>query len=87
MLPFVARQAGKPRCVPRYRPATSLSIPARIVLGEPTILPSSRLLASGLHGAGRHEVVFDAADLPSGLYLYRLQAGRFTESTRLVLRR
>lgn len=36
-------------------------------------------------GAGRHEAVFDAAGLPSGLYFYRLQAGDYTETKSLIL--
>ena len=34
---------------------------------------------------GRHEVVFDAGILPSGVYLYRLQAGPYTETKKLLL--
>jgi len=34
---------------------------------------------------GRHTVVFDATGLANGLYLYRLQAGTFTETKRLIL--
>ena len=33
------------------------------------------VLADGLHPAGWNEVRFDAGRLPSGQYLYRLQAG------------
>lgn len=34
---------------------------------------------------GHYEVTFDASSLPSGVYLYRLQAGNFTETKKLVL--
>ena len=34
---------------------------------------------------GRHEVVFDAGALPSGVYLYRLKAGTYTETRTLIL--
>ena len=37
--------------------------------------------------AGRYMVTFDAAGLPSGLYVYRLTAGQFSESKRMVLAR
>jgi len=35
--------------------------------------------------AGVHEVNFDAAHLSSGVYIYRLQAGNFVQSKKLVL--
>jgi hypothetical protein len=34
---------------------------------------------------GVHSTVFDAGDLASGVYLYRLQAGPFTETSRMIL--
>jgi predicted outer membrane repeat protein len=35
--------------------------------------------------AGDHEVVFDGSNFPSGIYLYRLEAGDFTASGKMVL--
>lgn len=35
--------------------------------------------------AGTHNVVFDAARLPSGVYLYRLRSGSFAEVKRMAL--
>jgi hypothetical protein len=35
--------------------------------------------------AGRYKVVWDAIAHPSGVYYYRLQAGSFTETKKLVL--
>jgi len=35
--------------------------------------------------AGRHSVVFDAHDLTSGIYYYRLEAGTFVQTRRCVL--
>jgi hypothetical protein len=35
--------------------------------------------------AGFHEVTFNASHLPSGVYIYRLQAGEFVESKKLLL--
>lgn len=43
------------------------------------------LLVSGARDAGRHEVQFDASSLPSGVYIYRLEAGTYRESRKLIL--
>ena len=34
---------------------------------------------------GYHETKFDASSLPSGVYLYRMQAGTYTETKKLLL--
>jgi hypothetical protein len=35
--------------------------------------------------AGSYEVEFDASGLPSGVYLYRLQAGKYSDTRKLIL--
>ena len=35
--------------------------------------------------AGTHSVSWDAAGLPSGVYYYRLEAGSFVETRKLVI--
>jgi hypothetical protein len=35
--------------------------------------------------AGNYEVIWDASDFPSGMYFYRMQAGTFVETKKLVL--
>lgn len=44
-----------------------------------------RVLAKGTRNAGAHEVMFDATGLSSGVYLYRLTAGGFMYSRRMLL--
>ena len=42
-------------------------------------------LVDGLRAAGRHAVGFEAGDLASGVYLYRLEAGAWSQSKQLIL--
>lgn len=42
-------------------------------------------LVNEMEGAGYRTVEFDASKLPTGVYLYRLVAGEFTETKRLML--
>ncbi len=44
-----------------------------------------RTLVDGRQSPGEHLVVFDAANLPSGVYFYRLQAGAFSRTRKLLL--
>ena len=34
---------------------------------------------------GEHEVEFKAKDLPSGIYFYKLQAGSFVQTKKMIL--
>ncbi|MDD5088462.1 MAG: T9SS type A sorting domain-containing protein, partial [bacterium] len=43
------------------------------------------VLADESLAAGVHSVSFDASDLPSGVYFYRLQAGQFMQTRKMVL--
>ena len=42
-------------------------------------------LVNGYREAGRHSVTFDAARLASGMYIYRLQAERYSAAGRMLL--
>jgi endo-1,4-beta-xylanase len=44
-----------------------------------------RVLASGTQPAGSYEVTFEATALPSGVYFYRLEAGDYVETKRMVV--
>lgn len=46
-----------------------------------------RTLVNGTLPAGPHTARFDAATLPSGVYLYRLNAGQFTFTRKMLLLR
>ena len=46
---------------------------------------SVALLLDEEQGAGYHEVRFNATGFASGLYLYRLHAGEFVQTRKLVL--
>jgi dienelactone hydrolase len=41
-------------------------------------------LVQGEQGAGYHELKFDGSNLASGVYLYRIQAGSYTETRKLL---
>jgi hypothetical protein len=42
-------------------------------------------LVNGEQETGYHEVKFDASGLASGVYLYRMQAGNYVETRKLLL--
>ncbi len=43
------------------------------------------ILVNGNRPAGEHQVTFDGSSFPSGIYLYRLTAGEFTGTGKMVL--
>ena len=45
------------------------------------------VLQNGDQEAGFHEVKFDGKNLSSGVYFYRIQAGEFVQTRKLVLLR
>jgi len=73
-----------------FNPSTTISyqIPKKefVVLKVYDILGKEiKTLVSGYMTAGVHEVKFDASNLPSGTYFYRVTAGKFTSDKKMVL--
>ncbi len=46
---------------------------------------SVQVLVDGYRSAGDYEIVFDATDLPAGVYLYKLQVGDYSSVKRMTL--
>lgn len=44
-----------------------------------------RTLVSDRQSAGKHRVLFDAKDIPAGLYFYRIKAGELVQTKKLIL--
>lgn len=44
-------------------------------------------LVDGRMDAGYGSVTWNAADMPSGVYLYRLQAGEFVQTRSMILQK
>ena len=43
------------------------------------------MAADEVRGRGRHQVQFDAAGLPSGMYFYRFKTDAFSQTRQLVV--
>jgi hypothetical protein len=44
-----------------------------------------RTMVDEQQAPGRYEVRFDGAGLPSGVYIYRMVAGEFAQSRKMIL--
>ncbi len=63
-----------------------VSVPGFVKLSVYDILGREiTLLINEYKSAGKHRVTFDASGLPGGIYFYRMQAGQFQETRKLVL--
>ena len=75
-----------------FNPSTTIryALPNRSLVSLAVFNTLGQLVAVLLNGeqdAGYHEVQFDGGGLSSGLYLYRIRAGDFVETKRLLLLR
>ena len=43
-----------------------------------------KILENGYKSAGEHSLTFNASELPSGVYFYRLEAGKFTQVRKMM---
>jgi len=73
-----------------YNPATtitySLPIKSQVdLVVYNTLGESVTQLVNEEKEAGKYSVEFNAVGLPSGIYFYRLQAGSFVETKKMVL--
>ncbi|MBI3110026.1 MAG: N-acetylmuramoyl-L-alanine amidase [Ignavibacteriales bacterium] len=73
-----------------FNPSTAIEfdlpreLPVRMVVYTTVGKPVATLM-DGQAPAGRYRLVFDAADLPTGVYYYRLEAGEFVETKKMLL--
>ena len=73
-----------------FNPSTvisyQLATPTRVRIAVFDILGNEvRELVNGFEDAGAHQVRFDASGLSTGMYVYRIQAGSFTQSRSMML--
>lgn len=43
------------------------------------------VLANDIKEAGNYQVIFDASKLASGIYIYTIKSGPFTDSKKMIL--
>ncbi len=73
-----------------FNPATKIkfSLPAQefVTIKIYNVLGSEvKTLLNSYKAAGSHSIVFDAENLPSGIYLYKINAGRFSEIKKMMV--
>jgi hypothetical protein len=50
-----------------------------------TLGQTIKVLESGYKNAGNYSINFNASDLPSGIYFYKLEAGKYTQIKKMIL--
>jgi hypothetical protein len=73
-----------------FNPSTviSYSIPSasnvKLIIYN-TLGQTIKTLESGYNPAGSHSINFNASDLPSGIYFYKLEAGKYSQIKKMIL--
>lgn len=73
-----------------FNPTTTITY-SLVATGKVEIQVFNRLgqkvktLVNAIQPAGRYNVTFNANQLPSGVYLYRIKAGNFSETKKMIL--
>jgi hypothetical protein len=73
-----------------FNPSTtiSFSVPTRSFVSVKvfdSLGREVRDLVSEIQEQGRHAVNFDASTLPSGMYVYKLSSGNFTQAKKMLM--
>ncbi len=89
-VPVVANYALDQNYPNPFNPTTSISYSlakrSNVTLKVYDILGNEiATLVNTTQGVGNHEVNFDASNLSSGLYIYKIQAGGFVQSKKMML--
>lgn len=83
---FVLSQNYPNPCNPSTIISYDLPVNAQVTLKVFDVLGREiQTLVNELQSAGNHSVTFNASNLPSGVYFYRLQAGTFSQTMKLLL--
>ncbi len=87
-LSFALDQSFPNPCNPSAQIRYTVPVTGRIVIELFNLLGEKVMeLAKGEVSAGTHEVLMDGSHLPSGVYFYRLKAGSFVNTKKLLLLR
>ncbi len=80
--PFSKGENGNPSTVIKYKIENEGFVTLKIydILGKEIAVP-----VNSFQKAGSYSVSFNAKNLPGGIYFYRLQTGRFSETRKMIL--
>ena len=73
-----------------FNPSTiisySLALESKVTIKIYNLLGQEiKTLVNRTESTGNHQITFNAGDLPSGIYLYRMQAGDYIQIKKMVL--